>query len=62
MLELVRRDAPQRRVRSLSYRLHRPAFTGEHLLAEGTPTDGDARLRIATHREARHATAEVTFV
>ena len=62
MLELVRRDAPGRRVRSLSYRLHRPAFVGERLLADGTPSDGAAaRLRIATHRESRHASAEVTF-
>lgn len=62
MLELVRRNAPSRRVRSVSYRLRRPAFTGERLLASGTPTDGNAALRIATHREPRHATAEVTFV
>ncbi|AVV44236.1 hypothetical protein C6376_25160 [Streptomyces sp. P3] len=61
MLELVRGNAPERQVRSLSYRLHRPAFVGEHLLAHGTPTDDHAQLHIATHREARHATAEVTF-
>ncbi|MEU3612264.1 hypothetical protein ABZ725_08075 [Streptomyces sp. NPDC006872] len=61
MLELVRANAPERQVRSLSYRLHRPAFVGEHLLADGTSSAGPARLRIATHREARHATAEVTF-
>ncbi|NRQ34740.1 hypothetical protein HII36_23320 [Nonomuraea sp. NN258] len=68
MLELVRRDAADRRVRSLSYRLRRPAFAGEHLLACGGPTvlDGGrpgarAALRVATHREDRHATAEVTF-
>ncbi|MET9384298.1 hypothetical protein ABZY09_25295 [Streptomyces sp. NPDC002928] len=61
MLELVRRNAPERQVRSLSYRLHRPAFVGEHLLADGTPSDGHADLHIATHREARHATAEVTL-
>ncbi|CAM5602809.1 hypothetical protein [Streptomyces aurantiogriseus] len=61
MLDLVRRKAPERQVRSLSYRLHRSAFAGEHLLADGTPTDDRARLHIATHREARHATAEVTF-
>ncbi|MFF4756821.1 FAS1-like dehydratase domain-containing protein [Streptomyces sp. NPDC002514] len=61
MLELVRRNAPERQVRSLSYRLHRPAFVGEHLLADGMADDGHARLRIATHREVRHATAEVTF-
>lgn len=61
MLDLVRVSAPERRVRSLSYRLHRPAFTGEHLLAHGTATADGARLHIATNREARHATAEVTF-
>ncbi|MFF4801354.1 hypothetical protein ACFY1U_23650 [Streptomyces sp. NPDC001351] len=61
MLELVRRNAPERQVRSLSYRLHRPAFAGEHLLADGTPSDGQAQLHIATRREARHASAEVTF-
>ncbi|MEU6139457.1 hypothetical protein ABZ848_03755 [Streptomyces sp. NPDC047081] len=61
MLDLVRRNAPERQVRSLSYRLHRPAFVGEHLLADGALTGGGAGLRIATHREPRHATAEVTF-
>jgi len=61
ILELVRRNAPRRQVRSLSYRLHRPAFVGEHLLVGGTPTEGQTRLRVATYREARHATAEVTF-
>ncbi|MDW6065911.1 hypothetical protein SAZ11_59245 [Streptomyces sp. FXJ1.4098] len=61
MLELVRRNAPERRVRALSYRLWRPVFAGERILADGTAADGQAGLRIATHREARHATAEVTF-
>lgn len=61
MLELARRNAPGRPVRSLSYRLHRPAFTGEHLLADGAPADGGARLRVAVHREPRLASAEVTF-
>ncbi|MYV97775.1 hypothetical protein GT354_05690 [Streptomyces sp. SID3343] len=62
MLELVRRNSPTRPVRSLSYRLRRPVFAGERLLASGAPTDQGAALRIATHREERHATAEVTFV
>ncbi|MFF4749694.1 hypothetical protein ACWD5R_03425 [Streptomyces sp. NPDC002514] len=62
MLELVRRNAPGRRVRTLAYRLHRPVFADEHVLADGTPDGDHARLRVATHREARHATAEVTFV
>ncbi|MEU5645322.1 hypothetical protein [Streptomyces milbemycinicus] len=61
MLELVRRNAPERRVRTLSYRLRRPVFAGERILADGAAADGRAGLRIATHREARHATAEVTF-
>jgi 3-methylfumaryl-CoA hydratase len=46
---------------SVAYRLRRPAFAGEHLLASGVSTERDAVLRIATHREERHATAEVTF-
>ncbi|MER5437232.1 hypothetical protein [Streptomyces sp. NPDC002790] len=62
MLDLVRRNAPQRQVSSLSYRLHRPAFAGEHLLATGVPEGEHAQLAVATHREARHASAEVTFV
>jgi 3-methylfumaryl-CoA hydratase len=61
MLELARRSAPDRSVRSLSYQLRSPVFVGEHLLACGTPNDGGAELRIATHRDARHATAKVTF-
>ncbi|MEU0839670.1 hypothetical protein ABZ370_09380 [Streptomyces sp. NPDC005962] len=61
MLELARRHAPARQVRSLSYRLRRPVFAGEHLMASGTPFDGGAGLRIATGREERHATAEVAF-
>lgn len=61
MFELPRRHAPDRRVRGLSYRLRTPVFAGERLAACGTPSDGGADLRVATHREARHATAGVTF-
>lgn len=61
MLELPRRHAPARRVRKLSYRLRTPVFAGERLAACGTPSADGAELRVATHREARHATAEVTF-
>ncbi|MYT75456.1 MULTISPECIES: MaoC family dehydratase N-terminal domain-containing protein [unclassified Streptomyces] len=61
MLELVRRGAPERRVRSLSYRLRHPVFVGEHLVARGTPGAHGAELSIATVREERHATAQVTF-
>ncbi|MCP8708488.1 hypothetical protein ACWIG2_20955 [Streptomyces cellulosae] len=61
MLDVVRRNAPGRQVRSLSFRLRRPVFAGEHLVAEGTESGGTVRLRAATHRDPRHATAEVTF-
>jgi hydroxyacyl-ACP dehydratase HTD2-like protein with hotdog domain len=61
MLELPRRHTPERQVRTLSYRLRRPVFAGEHLVACGAPSGQGAELRIATQREARHATAQVTF-
>lgn len=61
MLELPRRHASGRQVRSLSYRLRRPVFAGERISACGTPAGGGAQLSIATHREAQHATAEVSF-
>ncbi|MFE0380660.1 hypothetical protein ACFW1M_35010, partial [Streptomyces inhibens] len=61
MLELARHHAPAQQVRTLSYRLRRPVFTGERLVACGKPSNGRAELRIATRREAEHATAEVTF-
>lgn len=60
MLELVRRNSA-REVRSLSFRLRSPVFAGEQLVACGTPSDGGASLHVATHRDAQHATAEVTF-
>ncbi|SCK53544.1 MaoC family dehydratase N-terminal domain-containing protein [Streptomyces sp. WMMB 322] len=44
MLELVRREAPDRAVRALSYRLRKPVFCGERLLTCGEPgTEGAAR-------------------
>jgi 3-methylfumaryl-CoA hydratase len=60
MLELVRGNT-SRPVRSLSFRLRSPVFVGEHLVGCGTPSAAGANMRVATHREARHATAEVTF-
>ncbi|MDI2125070.1 hypothetical protein [Yinghuangia seranimata] len=61
MYELPRRHAPARRVRGLSYRLRTPVFAGERLVACGTPSDGRATMRVATHRDGEHATAEATF-
>jgi hydroxyacyl-ACP dehydratase HTD2-like protein with hotdog domain len=56
MLELVRRQQPGRRVRTVSYRLNKPVFCGERLLACGCPqAHGTARLRIASHRVSHGA-------
>jgi len=57
MLELVR----DRDVRTFSFRLRKPVFAGEHVCALGEPGEGGAALRVATARDDRHATAEVTF-
>jgi 3-methylfumaryl-CoA hydratase len=54
MLELVR----HRRIASVSYRLNRPVFAGEQVLATGGP---DGRLGIAIAREPEAATARVAF-
>ncbi len=59
MLELPRRRGQQ--VGSVSYRLRRPVFAGERVLAAGEPTGDGVALRIATAREDRNATAEVTL-
>ncbi|MFF1357363.1 MaoC family dehydratase N-terminal domain-containing protein [Streptomyces sp. NPDC058297] len=63
MLELARREAPGREIHTLSYRLRKPVFVGERVCALGDLADdgGSAGLRIATRRDERHATAEVTF-
>lgn len=61
MLELVRRNDPSRRVRSLSYRLRSPVFSGERLFVCGALSDGGAEMQVATPRQAQHATGEVTF-
>jgi 3-methylfumaryl-CoA hydratase len=61
MLELLRREAPERTVRTVSYRLRKPAFCGEPLLTCGEPGADGVRLRVAGHRAEAHATAEVTL-
>ena len=68
MLEVVRRNASGRKVRSLTYRLRHPVFAGEQLLVCGHESGGGkfdaspgAELHVATHREARHANATVEF-
>jgi hydroxyacyl-ACP dehydratase HTD2-like protein with hotdog domain len=61
MLDLIRRNAPQHPVHSLTFRLQRPVFAGEHILAQATPTNTGTQLHTATHRDTHHATAEVTY-
>ncbi|MFC4496905.1 MaoC family dehydratase N-terminal domain-containing protein [Streptomyces ovatisporus] len=62
MLELLRREAPGRTVRRLSYRLRQPVFCGERLLTCGESSGGDeVRLRVAGCRADAHATAEATL-
>ncbi|HJQ47241.1 MAG TPA: hypothetical protein VJ870_13130 [Amycolatopsis sp.] len=57
MLDLVR----DREVRTVSFRLRKPVFAGEQVCALGDPDGAGASLRVATARDERHATAEVTF-
>jgi 3-methylfumaryl-CoA hydratase len=63
MLELCRREAPGKRLRSYAYRLRKPVFAGEHILACGEPAAdaGGAKLRVATVRDGEHATGEAVF-
>ncbi len=60
MLELARRNTG-RQVRSVSYKLRSPVFAGEQVVAGATPSETGAELHVATHRDPRHATAEVAF-
>lgn len=61
MLELVRRQAPERNVASLSYRLHHPVYVDSHVSILGFPSATGADLQIATDERPDHATARVTF-
>ncbi|WP_017539365.1 MaoC family dehydratase N-terminal domain-containing protein [Nocardiopsis halophila] len=61
MLDLVRDNAPERRVRSYSYRLHRPVYAGERVMACGDPTPEGVDLHIRTAREDRHAGARAVL-
>ncbi|WIX76318.1 hypothetical protein QRX50_33285 [Amycolatopsis carbonis] len=61
LLELARTRAPERATPSLSYRLRRPVFAGEHLLATGVPADGGAALQVDSARTEAVATADVVF-
>jgi 3-methylfumaryl-CoA hydratase len=59
MLEVVRRQ--DRQVATITYRLRRPVFAGEHLLAIGRQSGEGIAVRIATAREDRNATVAATL-
>jgi 3-methylfumaryl-CoA hydratase len=64
LLVLLMLELPRRRGKfpfSLSYRLRRPVFAGEQVLALGEPAGNGAELRIATAREDRSCIADVHF-
>lgn len=61
LLDLPRRHATDRQVTHASYRMRSPVFCDEPVLAAGLPHDSRAALRIATTRDPRHATAEITI-
>jgi 3-methylfumaryl-CoA hydratase len=58
MLELVRRHE-QRPVRSVGFRLRRPVFCGEPVLAHGEPAGTGAELSVLGAGGHQHATARV---
>jgi 3-methylfumaryl-CoA hydratase len=57
LLELVRRN-DSRSVAEVGFRLRRPVFAGDGVLAHGGP---DGRLAIATTADDEHVTAQVRF-
>jgi 3-methylfumaryl-CoA hydratase len=60
-LELPRRHAATATVRSLSYRLTRPAFCPATLLAAGEPSEAGAELAVGARGVAPSLTATVRF-
>lgn len=61
LLELPRRQAPNRRVTHVEWRARQPAYVGQELVATGSP-DGD-RAHLALHTDAtdRAVVAEITL-
>jgi 3-methylfumaryl-CoA hydratase len=47
LLEIPRRDRPERAVTAFDYRLSRPAFAGTHLVADHEGAPGDDELTVA---------------
>jgi 3-methylfumaryl-CoA hydratase len=59
MLELPRRQAPDRSPTSIAYRLHSPVYLGEPVAAVADPpTEPMASARIASARRPRHASID----
>lgn len=62
MTELARRDAPDRQIGSVRYRLRRPVFAGDPVLVTGDPADdGTVRMSVIGASDHVMADAEVTF-
>lgn len=62
MLELPRRALPGRTPTTISYRLHSPVYVGEPLAAVAEPGNSPPlSLRVATARDARHASVELRW-
>ncbi len=62
MAEVLRRDPGAPPPREIGFRLRAPAFAGEPLVAVArVQDDGSQALRIASAREAQHATATVRW-
>jgi hydroxyacyl-ACP dehydratase HTD2-like protein with hotdog domain len=59
MLELVRRNCPDRAVSSVNYRLRRPVFAGEPLLVTGVPNGDTVELAVLGPGEEVRASAQV---
>ncbi|MGI8333042.1 FAS1-like dehydratase domain-containing protein [Actinomadura scrupuli] len=63
MTELARRNAPDREIGSVRYRLRRPVFAGDPVLVTGEPAadGGTARMSVIGAPDQVMADAEVTF-
>lgn len=59
MLELVRKNCPERPVSAVSYRLRRPVFAGEPLLVAGVPDGAAVELAVLGPGEDVRASAQV---
>ncbi|MGW0163027.1 FAS1-like dehydratase domain-containing protein [Mycobacterium sp. NPDC003323] len=57
MAELLRRNAPDRTVRCLEFRLVKPVFLGDAVAVQGNPDGNLVRLSVVSGHGSEHATA-----